>query len=130
MDRRTPRPTDKELEILWVLWQCGPSTVRGVLKALNHERSVPVGYTTALKMLQIMTEKGLVDRDETRRPQVYWAHLAQEQTQRQLVEDLLDRAFSGSAQQLVMQALGAAEVSDEDLARVERLLDRIERARK
>jgi predicted transcriptional regulator len=128
--QKLPRPTDKELEILRVLWQYGPGTVREVLKALNHERGVAVGYTTALKMLQIMTDKGLVDRDETKRPQIYRARLAQEQTQRQLVNDLLERAFGGSAKQLVMHALGATEVSDEDLGRVERLLDRIEGARK
>jgi BlaI family penicillinase repressor len=124
------RPTEKELEILRVLWQHGPGTVREVLKALNHERKAAVGYTTALKMLQIMTAKSLVDRDETTRPQIYRARLAQEQTQRQLVNDLLDRAFGGSAKSLVMQALGAAELSDEDLVRVERLLDRIEGNRK
>jgi BlaI family transcriptional regulator, penicillinase repressor len=124
------RPTEKELEILRVLWQHGPGTVREVLKALNHEKKAAVGYTTALKMLQIMTAKSLVDRDETTRPQIYRARLAQEQTQRQLVNDLLDRAFGGSAKSLVMQALGAAELSDEDLVRVERLLDRIEGTRK
>jgi BlaI family penicillinase repressor len=124
-----PRPTDKELEILRVLWQNGPGTVRDVLKALNHERRGAVGYTTALKMLQIMNDKGLVDRDETTRPQIYRARLAQEETQRQLVNDLLERAFGGSAKQLVMHALGATESSDEDLERVERLLDRIEKAR-
>jgi predicted transcriptional regulator len=124
-----PRPTDKELEILRVLWQNGPGTVREVLKALNHERRGAVGYTTALKMLQIMNDKGLVDRDETTRPQIYRARLAQEETQRQLVNDLLERAFGGSAKQLVMHALEATESSDEDLERVERLLDRIEKAR-
>lgn len=129
-DQKLPRPTDKELEILRVLWQRGPCTVRDVLKALNDQRSVMVGYTTALKMLQIMNDKGLVARDETNRPQIYRARLAQEQTQRQLVNDLLDRAFGGSAKELVMHALGATEVSEEDLGRVERLLDRIEGARK
>lgn len=122
-----PRPTDKELEILRVLWELGSGTVRDVLKALNHDRSVAIGYTTVLKMLQIMNDKGLVDRDETNRPQIYRARLAQEQTQRQLVNDLLERAFGGSAKQLVMHALGATEVSDEDLGQVERLLDRIDR---
>lgn len=129
-NQKLPRPTDRELEILRVLWQHGPGTVREVLKALNHERAAKAGYTTALKMLQIMNDKGLVDRDETNRPQIYRARLAQEHTQRQLVNDLLDRAFGGSAKELVMHALGATEVSDEDLGRVERLLDRIEGVRK
>jgi predicted transcriptional regulator len=89
-----------------------------------------VGYTTALKMLQVMTEKGLVERDESIRPQIYRARLAREQTQRQLLRDLLRRAFDGSARQLVMQALASEEVSDEELAEVEKLLDKLERGKK
>ncbi|MDX6692595.1 MAG: hypothetical protein QOF02_198 [Blastocatellia bacterium] len=121
-----PRPTDAELAILQMLWQNGPSSVRQVLKALNQNREVEAGYTTVLKMMQIMTEKGLVERDESQRPQIYRARLPQEQTQRQLLSHLLERAFDGSAKQLVMQALSAKEITDEELAHVEQLLDRLE----
>jgi predicted transcriptional regulator len=121
-----PNPTNAELSILRLLWELGPSTVRQVHKALNQGRKDQGGYTTALKLLQIMYEKGLVERDESQRPQVYRARLSQEQTQKQLVSDLLDRAFGGSAKQLVMQALAAKEASDEELTRIEQLLDEIE----
>lgn len=123
-----PRPTDLELAILRVLWQHGSISVREVLKQLNQERKAKAeaGYTTVLKMLQIMTEKGLVKRDDSQRPQVYSGRLTQEQTQRQLVNDLLARAFDGSAKRLVMQALAAKEASDEDLAQIEQLLDKLE----
>ncbi len=121
-----PRPTDLELAILRVLWQHGSISVREVLKQLNQERKAKAGYTTVLKMLQIMTEKGLVKRDDSQRPQVYSGRLTQEQTQRQLVNDLLARAFDGSAKRLVMQALATKEASDEDLAQIEQLLDKLE----
>src|ERR1700730_10630353 len=98
------RPTSGELEILRVLWNRGPSTVRGVHEALRERR---VGYTTVLKLLQIMTEKGLVKRDESQRAHVYQARIPQEQTQTQLVGDLVDRAFGGSPGRLVMQALSS-----------------------
>lgn len=126
MSKEVPRPTNAELAILRVLWQRGPSTVRQVHKALDLDRQSETSYTTALKLLQIMTEKGLVEKDESERPQIYKARLTQEQTQQQLVKDLLDRAFGGSARQLVMQALAAKEASDEELAEVEQLLDRLE----
>src|SRR4029453_4433242 len=102
---KTPRPTDAELAILRVLWEHGACTVRQVHEALSRER--PAAYTTALKMLQIMTGKGLVRRAVGGRTQVYQPRLSQEQTQRQLVRDLLDRAFGGSSSKLVMQALSA-----------------------
>lgn len=121
-----PRPTDTELEILQVLWRRGPSTVRQVHKALNQERHTPVGYTTTLKMMQVMTAKGLVVRDETERPQLYESRQPREQTQRQLLRDLLDRAFGGSAKQLVMQALADGEASEGELAQIEELLNRLE----
>src|SRR5215470_186468 len=95
-----PRPTPAELEILNVLWKSGPSTVREVHASLGEAKST--GYTTVLKLLQIMTEKGLVERDERQRAHVYTARLAEAQTQRQLVRDLLERAFGGSATKLVM----------------------------
>lgn len=125
-ERFPPRPTDAELAILRVVWQIGPASVRQVLKALNESRNVEAGYTTVLKMMQIMTDKGLLERDETQRPQIYRARLAQEQTQRQLVTDLLERAFDGSAKQLVMQALATRETSDAELAQIEQLLNQLE----
>jgi predicted transcriptional regulator len=117
----TPRPTDAELAILRVLWERGPSTVRQVHEVLDRER--PTGYTTALKMLQIMTEKGLVRRDASDRTHIYHPRLSQEQTQRQLVRDLLDRAFGGSASKLVMQALATRRASAEELLEIRRLID-------
>lgn len=116
-----PRPTDTELAILRVLWERGASTVRQVHDSLIRER--PIAYTTALKMLQIMTEKGLVRRDETDRSHVYSPRLTEEQTQRQLVRDLLDRAFGGSASKLVMQALASRRASAEELTEIRKLID-------
>ena len=118
---RPPRPTDAELAILRVLWQQGPATVRQVHDVLARER--PTAYTTALKILQIMTEKGLVRRDERDRTHVYHARLSQEQTQRQLLRDLLDRAFGGSSSQLVMQALAAKRATPEEIADIRKLLE-------
>jgi BlaI family transcriptional regulator, penicillinase repressor len=117
----TPRPTDAELTILRVLWLRGPSTVRQVHEILTRER--PTAYTTALKLLQIMTDKGLVRRDETDRSHVYQARLTEGQTQRQLVRYLLDRAFGGSSSKLVMQALAARRASPQELVEIRRLLD-------
>lgn len=117
----TPRPTDAELAILRVLWERGASTVRQVHDSLVRER--PTAYTTALKMLQIMTEKGLVRRDEKDRTHIYHPRLSQEQTQRQLVRDLLDRAFGGSASKLVMQALAGRRASAEELTEIRKLID-------
>ncbi len=119
--RKVPRPTDGELDILRVLWEIGPSTVRQVHGVLSQSRDV--GYTTVLKMLQIMTEKGLVVRDESRRSHVYRCLLSEEQTQRQLVGDLLSKAFGDCTEKLVMQALSARKVSPEELAEIRRLLD-------
>jgi BlaI family transcriptional regulator, penicillinase repressor len=121
-----PRPTDAELSILRVLWRHGPGTVRETLKRFNQDNESEAGYTTVLKMLQIMADKGLVERDDSQRPQVYSARVPQEQTQRQLVNDLLDKAFGGSAKSLVMQALASREASEDELAQIERLLDRLE----
>ena len=118
---KTPRPTDAELAILRVLWDRGPSTVRQVHDILMRER--PTAYTTALKLLQIMTEKGLVSRDEADRTHIYHPRLSQEQTQRQLIRDLVDRAFGGSSSQLVLQALSAKRASAEELVEIRRLLD-------
>ena len=124
---KTPgvRPTGAELEILGVLWQRGPSTVRDVHTALSRTRGT--GYTTVLKLMQIMAEKGLVRRNEDQRAHVYEARAPQTQTQRQLVRDLLDRVFDGSAMNLVMQALSARKATPEELAQIRRLLDDYER---
>ena len=121
------RPTETELAILQVLWTRGPSTVREVHETLREERGT--GYTTTLKLLQIMTEKGLVVRDDSRWSHVYQAAVAAGETQRQLVRDLLDRVFQGSARQLVLQALSAKRTSKEELGEIRRLLDELERKR-
>lgn len=125
-DQLPPRPTNVELSILRVLWQHGPGTVRETLNRFNADNKPEAGYTTILKMLQIMTVKGLVERDDSQRPQVYRASLSQESTQRQLVVDLLDKAFGGSAKKLVMQALAGKEASEEEMAQIESLLDKFE----
>ena len=124
MGRSRPRPTDSELAILRILWERGPATVRQVHEALADTRDT--GYTTTLKLMQIMADKGLVERDDSQRPQVYRARLPQEQTQRQLVNDLLEKAFGGSAKKLVMQALISREASEKELAQIERILDKLE----
>jgi BlaI family transcriptional regulator, penicillinase repressor len=116
-----PRPTDGELAILRILWDRGPSTVRQVHDELARERQA--AYTTALKLLQIMTEKGLVERDERDRTHIYRARLSEETTQRQLVRDLLDRAFGGSAGKLVMQALATKRASAEELRDIRKAID-------
>lgn len=121
MPRQTPKPTDAELAILRVLWERGPSTVRQVHDVLNRER--PAAYTTSLKLLQIMTEKGLVERDERDRTHIYRTRLSEEQTQRQLIRDLLDRAFDGSATKLVMQALAARRATADELSEIRRVID-------
>ena len=118
------RPTKLELAILKVLWEAGPRSVREIHKVLDEGK--PTGYTTVLKMLQIMTEKGLVERDESVRPQIYRARYSQQQTQRHLVSDLMHRAFGGSVKALVMQALASKKSSAKDLDAIEKLLDRIE----
>ena len=116
-----PRPTDAELDVLGVLWSRGPSTVRDVFAELAKARTL--GYTTVLKTMQIMADKGLVRRDESRRSHVYEPAVAEEQTQRQLVRHLLDKAFGGSAAKLLVQALSAKKASSKELAEVRRLLD-------
>lgn len=119
------KPTDAELGILRVLWARGPSTVRDVLGELGTD----VGYTTVLKLLQIMTVKGLVKRDERQRTHTYRAVLSEDQTQRRLVKDLITRAFGGSAQKLVLHALDAAGSSPEEMKQIRRLLDEMKEAR-
>lgn len=123
-DAKQPRPTDGELEILRILWEQDASTVRDVYAALSKVREV--GYTTVLKLMQIMVEKGLVTRDESQRSHIYRARLKRETTQRQLVTDLLSRAFGGSTDKLVMQALSAKRASKKELAEIRRMLDALE----
>ena len=124
--KRLPRPTDGELEILRVLWSRGPSTVRQVFKVLGPRKKTT--YNTTLKLMLIMNEKGWVVRDESDRPQIYEAALPEEQMQRKLVADFLDRAFGGSARKLVA-ALTATDMSDEELAEIRRMFEELEEDR-
>ena len=116
------RPTKAELSILRVLWDIGPKTVREIQNTLNETK--PTGYTTVLKLLQIMTEKGLTTRETLGIQHVYTASLGEEGTQRQLLKDLIERAFGGSMSKLVMQALAAKKASPEELREIRRLLAR------
>ena len=120
------RPTKLELSILRVLWESGPRSVRDIQTILAESK--PTGYTTVLKMLQIMTEKGLVERDETVRPQIYRARYSQDRTQKQLLRDFIQRAYGGSVKALVMHALATKKSSSKDLEAIEKLLDRFEEA--
>ena len=123
--RSTSRPTDAELEILRVLWRRGTLSVREVHDELNLVR--PTGYTTALKLLQIMTEKGLVRRDESGRAHLYQAVESQEGTQGRLVRDLAERAFGGSRTELVQRALSATPATADELATIRRMIEDLER---
>jgi BlaI family transcriptional regulator, penicillinase repressor len=118
MKQPTRKPTDAELGILRILWTRGPSTVRDVAADLGREDA----YTTVLKLLQIMTEKGLVRRDESARTHIYEAAQSEEKMQQHLVTDLLDRAFDGSAATLLMRALSARKTSPRELAEIRKLL--------
>lgn len=120
------RPTASELAILRVLWECGPCTVRAVQSALGND----TGYTTVLKLMQIMADKGLVSRDESQRAHVYSARLPQEHTQRQLASDLVQRAFGGSASRFLMQLLHSGTTSPADIAELRRMLDEYETRQK
>ena len=121
MKRVPPKPTPSELEILHVLWNRGPSTVRDVLDALSEKKSL--GYTGVLKLLQIMTAKGTVRRDESERAHVYEAVRPAEQTKRQLATDMLQRVFQGSASQLMMHALSGHQTSPKEIEELRRILD-------
>jgi BlaI family transcriptional regulator, penicillinase repressor len=122
-----PKPTEAELELLRLLWERGPSTVREIHESRSGDKET--GYTTTLKTLQIMAEKGLVERDESRRSHVYQAVFQAEQTQRQLVRDLLRRAFGGSPGKLVVQALSEKPVSAEELIEIRQMLEKLEARR-
>src|SRR5678815_2992110 len=125
MSEMPPRPTDAELEILTVLWSRGATTVREVHEVIAKRK--PTQYTTVLKLLQIMAEKGLVRRDEKNRAHIYEATKPREWTQRQLAGDLLQRAFNGSAQSLMVGALSSRKASKEELAELRKLLDEYEK---
>jgi BlaI family penicillinase repressor len=121
----TRKPTASELEILHVLWERGPSTVREVQQALNEKR--PIGYTSVLKLMQIMTTKGTVRRNEQQRAHVYEAVQPAEKTKRQLALDVLQRVFDGSASELMMHALASRKASQEEIDEMRRLLNEHER---
>jgi len=122
--RKSSRPTDRELTILRILWDKGPSTVRQVNEAMSQYEDT--GYTTTLKLMQIMVKKGFVLRDDSKFKHVYRPSLTEEKAQRQLVGDLLDRAFSGSAEKLVMRALSTKKVSAKELESIRKMLDEFE----
>ena len=125
---KMPKPTEGELAILSVLWRRSPRTVREIYSEFNETRET--GYTTVLKMLQIMAEKGLVMRDETQKCHVYQAALAQSDAQRWFLGDLMDRVFNGSAHRLVLQALSTKKASAVELAEIRKLIDEIEKGGK
>ena len=118
------RPTDRELTILRILWDNGPSTVRQVNEAMNQDENT--GYTTTLKLMQIMAEKRLLLRDDSQFKHIYRPALTEEKAQKQLVGELIEKAFSGSAEKLVMRALSAKKVSAKELASIKKMLDDFE----
>lgn len=121
------RPTEAELQILQALWRDGPSTVRQVNKALNRTRDT--GYTTTLKFMQIMLDKGLLQRDESQRPQVYQPAVSRDRAEQQLVGDLLDRVFDGSASQFVQQVLAAKNASPGEMKEIRRMIRDFEKGK-
>jgi predicted transcriptional regulator len=125
MTQATQKPTTSELEILQVLWTRGPSTVREVHEVLSEKR--PIGYTSVLKLMQIMTEKGSVRRNETQRAHVYEVCQPAEKTKRGLAADVLERVFKGSASELMMHALAGRRASKEEIAELRRLINEYER---
>ena len=124
MAKKAVHPTKAELAILRVLWAEGPLSVRDVQVILD--RSKPTGYTTVLKLMQIMADKGLVERDDTVRPQIYRARYSEDRTQKQLLTDLIQRVYGGSVKALVLHAIGTQKPSPEDLDEITKLLDRFE----
>jgi len=122
-----PQPTDAELGILQILWEAGPSTVRFVNEQLNEQQEKEIGYTTTLKLMQIMTEKKLLSRNTETRTHIYLAEAVQDDTQKALLKKFVDAAFQGSATNLVMQALGNHETSQQELDEIKALIERIEK---
>lgn len=129
MNKAIDKPTEAELEILQILWKHGPSTVRFVNDELNKQREV--GYTTTLKMMQVMCEKkGLLKRDVSQRTHIYQTTSSEEATQKKMIDRLLETAFGGSAMKLVMQALGSKKTSQEELAEIKRIINQMEKGGK
>jgi BlaI family transcriptional regulator, penicillinase repressor len=124
MNNQTPKPTESELEILQILWQHGPNTVRFVNEQLNQKKEA--GYTTTLKIMQIMAEKGLVKRNEESRSHIYAANVTEEATQKHMLDKFLDLTFRGSASKLVMQALGNHKATKAELDEIRKLIDKME----
>lgn len=126
MSKNTPpkKPTESEINILGVIWDRDPMTVREVHEVLSKRQEI--GFTTVLKLMQIMTEKGILERDVNVRPQVFWAARPRKQTQKQLLRDLLDRAFSGSPSALVLQALSMRKSSPDEIQQIRELLDKLD----
>jgi BlaI family penicillinase repressor len=122
--KKIPKPTDAELQILQILWEHGPSSVRFVNEKLNEERDV--GYTTTLKLMQIMVDKGLARRNTESRTHIYTANVSEADTQRRLLEQFVDSTFRGSATKLVMQVLGHHEASHDELEEIKALIERLE----
>lgn len=125
--KKIPKPTDAELQILQVLWEHGPSSVRFVNEQLNEEREV--GYTTTLKLMQIMVDKGLARRNTESRTHIYTANVSESDTQRRLLEQFVDSTFRGSASKLVMQALGQHKASEDELEEIKALIEQLEEKR-
>ncbi|MCU0394127.1 MAG: BlaI/MecI/CopY family transcriptional regulator [Thermoflexibacter sp.] len=121
------KPTDSELEILQILWQKGNCTVREVNEALNQSRVGEVGYTTTLKIMQIMYEKGLISRDDSSKTHIFTAIAKEEDTQKQLLDRFMDSVFKGSAMKMVVQALGNQKTTPEELSAIKKLIDEIEK---
>ena len=119
------KPTDSEVKILSVIWKHGPKTVREVYDLMSQKETI--GYTTVLKFMQIMTEKGLLERDASVRPQIFSASQPQQQTQRMMLRDLVDRAFAGSPGNLALQALSTKKSTPQELREIRVLLDKLER---
>lgn len=126
MKPNIPRPTEAELEILQVLWVKGAATVRAVNDVLNERQEREVGYTTTLKLMQIMLDKGLLRRNTDNRTHVYEAVVTEDDVQRRLLRRFVNTAFRGSATQLVMQALGQHRASEEELAEIKRLIEQMQ----
>ena len=119
----TPLPTDAELMVIRALWKLGPTTVRQVWEELNKDREAPLVYTTVLKAMQVMHEKGLLLRDDSQRSHIYQTSAPQGQTKRKIVRDLMDRLFDGSAREMVVEALGSKKISRKELTEIRKLLD-------
>lgn len=121
--RDLPKPTEAEMAILRALWSKHPATVREVMEALNQDREPPLAYTTVLKFMQIMTDKGLVTRNDADRTHTFSPAVPAQQTRLQMVGDLVERVFEGNLSQLVLQALGSGKLSQEEAAEIKKLLD-------